>query len=78
MITLDVLNGVFVEVFGDNSLVITRKTTANDVEDWDSLTHMNLVMILEKKYKIKFALGELQTLQNVGDMLDLINAKVSK
>ncbi|MEI6305549.1 MAG: acyl carrier protein [Deltaproteobacteria bacterium] len=78
MITLDVLNGVFVEVFGDNSLVITRKTTANDVEDWDSLTHMNLVMILEKKFKIKFALGELQTLQNVGDMLDLINAKVSK
>ena len=78
MITLDVLNEVFRQVFGDNSLVITRNTTANDVEDWDSLTHTNLVMVLERQFKIKFALGELRSLRNVGDMLDLINAKVAK
>jgi len=78
MITLDVLNEVFRQVFGDKSLVITRNTTANDVEDWDSLTHTNLVMVLEGQFKIKFALGELRSLRNVGDMLDLINAKVAK
>lgn len=78
MIALDELTPVFGEVFDDNSIVLTRDTTADDIDDWDSLTHMNLVMAVELRFKVKFALGELQTLRNVGDMLDLINKKIVK
>lgn len=77
MITMDVLNGVFRQVFGDNSLVITRNTTANDVEDWDSLTHMNLIAAVERQFKVKFNLKDLRSQQNVGDMLDQINEKAA-
>jgi acyl carrier protein len=78
MIALDVLNGVFRQVFGDSSLVITRNTTAKDVEDWDSLTHMNLIAFIERQFKIKFNLKDLRSLRNVGDLLDLINEKVAQ
>jgi acyl carrier protein len=57
------------------SLVITRDSNASTVPDWDSLAHVNLVTAIEKKYKIRFALGELQELTNVADMIDLIEAK---
>ncbi len=77
MITLEMLNPIFRQVFDDESIVLTRSTTADDIEEWDSLTHMNLVIALELGFKIKFALGELQRLKNVGEMLDLINRKLA-
>ena len=77
MITLGQLEPIFREVFDDSSIVLSRETTSDDVEDWDSLTHMNLVVAMELKFKIKFALGELQKLKNVGEMLDLINRKLA-
>jgi acyl carrier protein len=67
---------IFRDVFDDSNLVITRDSNASTVEDWDSLAHVNLVTAIEKKYKIRFALGELQELKNVGDMIDLINEKL--
>ncbi len=78
MTTIEEITPVFREVFDDDSINLTRGTTADDVEEWDSLTHMNLVIALELKFKIKFALGELQTLKNVGEMLDLINRKLQR
>jgi len=78
MITIDELTPVFKQVFDDSSIVITRNSTADDIDDWDSLTHMNLVMAVELGFKVKFALGELQSLKNVGDMLDMINKKIAK
>jgi len=78
MTTIEEITPVFREVFDDDSINLTRSMTADDVEEWDSLTHMNLVIALELKFKIKFALGELQTLKNVGEMLDLINRKLSR
>jgi len=78
MSTIDILNDIFKQVFDDDSIVITRDSTANDIEEWDSLTHMNLVVAVEAKFKIRFALGELQTLRNVGDMLDLIEKKITR
>lgn len=78
MITLEELSPVFRLVFDDASIELTRNSTADDIDDWDSLTHMNLVMAVELQFKVKFALGELQTLKNVGDMLDLINKKIVK
>jgi acyl carrier protein len=78
MSTIEILNDIFRQVFDDDSIVITRETTANDIEEWDSLTHMNLVVAVEAKFKIRFALGELQTLKNVGDLLDLTEKKIQK
>jgi acyl carrier protein len=68
---------IFRDIFDDPSLVITRDSNASTVEDWDSLAHVNLVTAIEKKYKIRFALGELQDLKNVGDMIDLIQEKLA-
>ena len=78
MTTIEEITPVFREVFDDDGINLTTSMTADDVEEWDSLTHMNLVIALELKFKIKFALGELQTLKNVGEMLDLINRKLSR
>ncbi len=75
---IEILNGIFRQVFDDDTLVVSRATTANDIEEWDSLTHINLAVAVEMKFKIKFALGELQTLKNVGDMVDLINNKIAR
>jgi acyl carrier protein len=71
------LQEIFEDVLDQPGLVLTRDSNANNVEDWDSLAHINLVTAIEKKYKIKFALGELQELKNVGDMIDLIQAKLA-
>ena len=78
METIGILNEIFRQVFDDDTIVVSRETTANDIEEWDSLTHINLVVAVEMRFKIKFALGELQTLKNVGDMLDLISKKIGK
>ncbi len=78
MITLDELNGIFQQAFGDDSLNITRETTADDVETWDSLTHMILLVTIEKQLNIRFGLGESQSLNNVGELFDLINVKLAR
>jgi len=75
---LDIVQGIFRDVFDRQDLIIQRETTAQDVEDWDSLAHINLVVAIEKRFNIKFALGELQALKNVGDMIDLIVRKSPK
>jgi acyl carrier protein len=74
---LEELQAIFRDVFDQPNLVITRESNASTVEDWDSLTHVNLVTAIEKRYKIRFALGELQDLKNVGDMLDLMQKKLA-
>jgi acyl carrier protein len=74
---LEQLQDIFRDVLDQPELVLTRESNANNVEDWDSLAHINLVSSIEKHYKIKFALGELQELKNVGDMIDLIKAKLA-
>lgn len=67
---------IFREVFDQPDLVITRESNASTVDGWDSLAHVNLVMAIERKYKIKFALGELKELENVGDLLDLTRKRI--
>lgn len=78
MTTLDQLTPIFHEVFDDDTIVLTRETTANDIDAWDSLSHMNLVIAVEVKFGVKFALGELQSLKNVGHLADLIDKKLLK
>jgi acyl carrier protein len=74
---LEEVQAIFRDVFDQPDLVITRESNASTVEDWDSLAHVNLVTAIERRFKVKFALGELQDLKNVGDMLDLLAKKLA-
>ena len=74
---LDELQEIFRDVLDQPDLVLTPGSNSSNVEDWDSLAHINLVTAIEKKFKIKFALGELQELKNVGDMMELIQSKLA-
>jgi acyl carrier protein len=69
------LNQIFRDVFDDDELNITRQTTAKDVEGWDSLMHVTLVVNVEATFKLKFSSSEVAALQTVGELLDLINAR---
>ena len=77
MTTLERLNPVFCTVFDDETIIITRDSTSNDIEGWDSLSHMNLIIAVEMEFKVKFALGELQSMKNVGSLVDLIEKKLA-
>jgi acyl carrier protein len=72
------IEGIFRDFFRDDSLVITSETSAKDIEGWDSLAHITLIVTIEKKFGIKFKLAELHEVRNVGDILTLINAKTGK
>jgi len=67
----------FRDVFGDSNLVISDSMTAEDVEDWDSLTHINLIVALEREFHVKFTTGEVSRLKNVGELVFLIERKTS-
>lgn len=73
---LEKLQGIFREVFDDDTLVVTRETTAADIEDWDSLAQINIIVACETEFKVKFNLNEVSELKNVGDTIDLIEGKL--
>ena len=64
------------DVFDDDGLELTEAMTANDVEGWDSLSHIRLMVSIEKRFNIKFTNAEVEKLQNVGDLLKAIEAKL--
>lgn len=66
------VNEIFREIFDDENLIVTSETTSKDIEGWDSLVHVNLVIAIEKEFGIKFKMEEFMTLKNVGAMVDLI------
>ncbi len=68
----EVLNEIFREVFDDETLTVGPATTAEDIEDWDSLEHINLVVAVEKKFGVKFNIGEVNGMNNVGEMIETI------
>ncbi len=71
----DGLTKVFRDTLGNDELTLTETTTANDVEGWDSITHVLLIVAVEKKFKVKFTAGEIQKLENVGQLAALILSK---
>ena len=77
MNTQEILNGIFQQVFDDDSIQISPGMTANDIDGWDSLSHVNLIVAVETKFKIRFNQKELLTFKNVGDLLKCIETKVS-
>ncbi len=75
---LERLQPIFRDVFDDNGIVITRASNAQNVKGWDSLAHINVVSAIEQEFGINFALGELETMKNVGDMIDLMETKLAR
>ena len=67
---------IFRDVFDDDTLVIEDSTNSSDIEDWDSLEHISLVVSMEKEFDLKFDLKEVNKLANVGEMVDLIASKL--
>lgn len=68
----DKLNEVFQDVFDDEELTVNDATVAADVDGWDSLEHINLIVAVERCFGIKFTMGETTGLKNVGEMVDKI------
>ena len=69
------LTVIFREVFNDNALVLNDDMTANDVENWDSLTHMMMIAKVEESFGVKFRLKELNKLKKVGDIISVLEEK---
>ena len=69
------LNKIFCKLFDDDSIVVTRATTANDIEDWDSLEHINLISAVEDEFGIRFKMGEVSSMKNVGEMVEIIKTR---
>lgn len=71
------INEVFRDVFDDESIQVVDETTAEDIEDWDSLEHINLIVAIENKFGIKFKMSEVTGLKNVGEMVDVILGRIA-
>lgn len=69
------LNKVFRDVFDDDDITVTETTTSADIDDWDSLEHINLVAAVEQEFGMKFTMGQVVAMKNVGEMVDIILQK---
>lgn len=69
------VQNIFIEVFDDEDLKISSSTNSEDIEEWDSLNHINLVLNIEKTFNIRFQIGEIQALKNVGELIELLKEK---
>ncbi len=78
MTTLDTLTEVFRQVFDDPSITLAPETTANDVEGWDSLSHVNLIMAVENRFNIRFNHKEVVSFKNVGDLARCVESKLGQ
>ena len=75
----ELLNGIqdiFRDIFDEDDMIVEDKTNSDDIEEWDSLNHINLVSAIEKEFEVRFALGELIALKDVGAMIDLMVKKL--
>ena len=70
------LNGVFQDVFDDESIEVNDETTSDDIEDWDSLEHINLIAAVEQEFGVKFNMGQVVSMKNVGEMVDIILSQI--
>ena len=66
---------IFKDIFNDEDLIVNSSTTAKDIDEWDSLAHIRLIVAIEKHFKLRFTAAEINELENVGEMADLIIKK---
>ncbi len=69
------LTEVFQDVFDDEDIVLTDATSAKDIEDWDSLEHINLIGAVEKAFRMRFTMREVSGMKNVGEMMDILEER---
>lgn len=69
------LTAVFRDVFDDETIEICDTTTADDIEDWDSIEHITLVGAVESEFKVRFKMGEVSGMKNVGEMVKIIEER---
>lgn len=70
------LNAIFKDVFDDQTLSIGEETSTNDIEEWDSLAHITLITTIQNEFNIKFTMQEIISINNVGELADILNEKV--
>ena len=70
------LDIVFRDVLDDDSISLSDSTVAEDIEEWDSINHIQLVVQIEKRYKIRFKAAEIQSWENIGEIIDIIIRKL--
>ena len=68
---------IFRDVLDNEDIALTDTTTANDIEEWDSLSHIQLIVAIEKEFKIKFTSAEILSWKNVGELVENINKKLA-
>jgi acyl carrier protein len=71
------LSDIFQETFDNDDIIATPELTANEVEEWDSLSHIRVIVAIEEEFVIKFSISEIVELKNVGEMAALIESKVA-
>ena len=71
------VNAIFIDVLDNDDIVLNDETTANDVEDWDSLTHIQLVVAIEKSFKLRFTASQIREWKNVGEMCESIESRLN-
>jgi len=76
--TLESLRELMSDVLDVDDIVVDENTTAHDVEEWDSLSHIRLIVAIEQRFGIRFKNSEIENLQNVGDLVKVIDAKVAQ
>lgn len=77
--TIEILqqcNQIFRDILENDDIVLRMDTTADEIEEWDSLTHIQLIVAVERHYKIKFSSAEINSFKNVGDLCDTVEKKL--
>ncbi|HOY33065.1 MAG TPA: acyl carrier protein [Bacteroidales bacterium] len=75
---LDQVNSIFIDVLDKKDINLTDETSARDIEEWDSLAHIHLIVAIERKFNIRFSSKDMQSWENVGEMIDCICEKLMK
>lgn len=70
------LTEVFIDVFDEVDITLSDSTTADDIDEWDSLEHITLITAIEKEFKIRFKMSEVSSMKNVGEMVDIIESRI--
>lgn len=69
---------IMLDVFDEDNLIIDENTTSDNIEDWDSITHITLMASIENKFAIKFTMNEIASMKNIGELVELIGKKYEK
>ena len=75
--TLHIVTEIMREYFDDEDIQLTPETTADDIPAWDSMNHVNIIVAIEQRMKIKFKTSEIESLHNVGDLVSVIESKTA-